>query len=90
MRVAGPVRMRPVLMTALATVMGMVPVVLSRGDGAEWRSPMAVLLIGGILSSTFLTLLVVPVFYGLAERARVLPARLRERLARTAWRIEPE
>jgi HAE1 family hydrophobic/amphiphilic exporter-1 len=75
MRAAGPVRLRPVLMTALATVMGMVPVVLSRGDGAEWRGPMAVLLIGGILSSTFLTLLVVPVFYVLAEQARRAPGR---------------
>jgi len=75
MRAAGRVRLRPVLMTALATVMGMVPVVLSRGDGAEWRSPMALLLIGGILSSTFLTLLVVPVFYVLAETLRGAPAR---------------
>ncbi|MFQ5515226.1 MAG: efflux RND transporter permease subunit [Myxococcota bacterium] len=68
---AGPVRLRPVLMTALSTVFGMLPVALSRADGAEWRNPMGILAVGGMLSSTFLTLLVVPVAYTLVEDARV-------------------
>jgi HAE1 family hydrophobic/amphiphilic exporter-1 len=60
---AGPVRLRPVLMTAVSTILGMLPVALGRGDGSEWRSPMGVIAIGGLATSTFLTLLVVPVFY---------------------------
>src|SRR5262249_52692103 len=62
---AGPRRMRPVLMTQLATVFGMIPVAISTSQGAEFRNAMGVLLIGGILSSTFLTLLIVPVAYTL-------------------------
>jgi HAE1 family hydrophobic/amphiphilic exporter-1 len=86
---AGPVRLRPVLMTALATVMGMVPVVLSESDAVEFRSPMAVLLIGGLLSSTFLTLLAVPVLYTLAEELRAAPARVGVWLAAARGRIAP-
>jgi HAE1 family hydrophobic/amphiphilic exporter-1 len=86
---AGPVRLRPVLMTALATVMGMVPIVLSESDAVEFRSPMAVLLIGGLLSSTFLTLLAVPVLYTLAEELRAVPARVGAWLAATRGRIAP-
>jgi len=62
---AGPRRMRPVLMTQLATVFGMIPVAISTSQGAEFRNAMGVLIIGGILSSTFLTLLIVPVAYTL-------------------------
>ena len=64
---AGPIRMRPVLMTAVATVFGMLPVALGRGDGSEWRNPMGVVAIGGLTASTFLTLLVVPVVYTLLD-----------------------
>ncbi|MCZ7537618.1 MAG: efflux RND transporter permease subunit [Acidimicrobiia bacterium] len=73
---AGPVRLRPVLMTALSTVFGMLPVALSRADGAEWRNPMGILAVGGMLSSTFLTLLIVPVVYTLVDDLRPLPARI--------------
>ena len=73
---AGPVRLRPVLMTALSTVFGMLPVALSRADGAEWRNPMGILALGGMLSSTFLTLLIVPVVYTLVDDLRPLPARI--------------
>ena len=62
---AGPRRTRPVLMTQLATVFGMIPVAISTSQGAEFRNAMGVLIIGGILSSTFLTLLIVPVAYTL-------------------------
>jgi len=77
---AGPVRLRPVLMTTLSTVFGMLPVALSRADGAEWRSPMGILAIGGMLSSTLLTMLVVPVFYTLVDDLRAAPARVRNRI----------
>jgi HAE1 family hydrophobic/amphiphilic exporter-1 len=66
---AGPVRLRPVLMTQFATIAGMIPVALARSDGAEFRNPMGVLVIGGLLSSTLLTLVVVPTMYTLAEDA---------------------
>jgi hydrophobic/amphiphilic exporter-1 (mainly G- bacteria), HAE1 family len=73
---AGPVRMRPVLMTSGALVFGMLPTVLSQGVGVEFRAPMATIMIGGLITSTALTLLVVPVVYSLldsaAERLRAL------------------
>jgi HAE1 family hydrophobic/amphiphilic exporter-1 len=67
---AGPVRMRPVLMTAVSTVFGMLPVAFGRGDGSEWRNPMGVVCIGGLATSTLLTLLVVPVVYTLLDQAQ--------------------
>ena len=67
---AGPIRLRPILMTTLAMIAGMIPVALARGDGAEMRVPMAVAIIGGLVSSTVLTLVVVPVFYGLLDRLK--------------------
>ena len=60
---AGPVRLRPILMTTIATVCGMFPVALQIGRASEMRSPMAVVVIGGLLLSTLLTLLVIPVMY---------------------------
>jgi HAE1 family hydrophobic/amphiphilic exporter-1 len=64
---AGPTRLRPILMTTLATVFGMLPLALGLGPGAEFRSPMAKAVIGGMLSSTLLTLVVVPVVYTLID-----------------------
>jgi hydrophobic/amphiphilic exporter-1 (mainly G- bacteria), HAE1 family len=66
-RRAGPVRLRPILMTALSTVAGMTPVALGLGAGAEQRAPMGTAIVGGMLTSTFLTLLVVPVVYTLMD-----------------------
>ncbi len=60
---AGPIRLRPILMTAFATVFGMLPLALGLGPGAEMRAGMARAVIGGMISSTFLTLIVVPVVY---------------------------
>lgn len=60
---AAPERLRPVLMTALAAVFGMFPVALSQSDGAEWRNPMGFIIIGGLTTSTLLTLVVVPAAY---------------------------
>jgi len=64
---AGPTRMRPVLMTALSTICGMLPVAFGQGDGSEWRNPMGVIAIGGLAASTLLTLLVVPIAYTLVD-----------------------
>jgi HAE1 family hydrophobic/amphiphilic exporter-1 len=60
---AAPERLRPVLMTALAAVFGMIPVALSQSDGAEWRNPMGFIIIGGLTTSTLLTMVVVPAAY---------------------------
>ncbi|HEX5099129.1 MAG TPA: efflux RND transporter permease subunit [Polyangiaceae bacterium] len=68
MREAGPVRLRPILMTSIATLMAAVPAALGLGEGSETRVPMAVAVIGGLLVSTALSLYVVPAFYVLAER----------------------
>lgn len=57
------IRTRPILMTALSTIIGMLPVALSKGSGAELRNGLAWVVIGGMLLSTFLTLIVVPVMY---------------------------
>ena len=60
---AGQTRLRPILMTTSAMVMGMVPLALGLGEGAEQRAPMAHAIIGGVMTSTLLTLVVVPVIY---------------------------
>jgi len=60
---AGPVRLRPILMTTFAMIFGMIPVAVGVGEGAETRSPMGIGVIGGLLTSLFLTLIVVPVAY---------------------------
>jgi HAE1 family hydrophobic/amphiphilic exporter-1 len=62
---AGPVRLRPILMTSLATLAAAVPPALALGPGAESRIPMAITVIGGVIVSTFFTLLVVPCAYSL-------------------------
>jgi multidrug efflux pump len=67
---AGPVRLRPILMTAVATLMAAVPSALGLGPGSETRGPMADAVIGGLVLSTALSLLVVPAFYLVADRAR--------------------
>jgi len=64
---AGPVRLRPILMTTFAMVFGMLPVALGLGEGAETRSPMGIAVIGGLLTSLFLTLVVVPAAYDLFD-----------------------
>jgi hydrophobic/amphiphilic exporter-1 (mainly G- bacteria), HAE1 family len=63
-------RLRPVLLTALATILGMIPMAISRSMGSEMRAPMAVTVIGGLTATTFLTLFVIPVLYSVFERIR--------------------
>lgn len=65
---AGPTRLRPILMTSAAMVLGMLPSALTRGEGSEFRAPMSIAVIGGVVASTFLTLVVVPVVYTWLDR----------------------
>ncbi|OGW58890.1 MAG: hypothetical protein A2V83_02700 [Nitrospirae bacterium RBG_16_64_22] len=64
---AGPTRLRPILMTSTAMILGMLPVAVSTASGSEFRSPMAIAIIGGLITSSLLTLVVVPVVYTLFE-----------------------
>jgi len=66
-------RLRPVLMTALVASLGFVPMALNTGTGAEVQRPLATVVIGGIISSTLLTLVVLPALYAMVERGRTLP-----------------
>jgi hydrophobic/amphiphilic exporter-1 (mainly G- bacteria), HAE1 family len=65
---AGPVRLRPILMTTIAMILGMLPSAMGRGEGSEFRSPISIATIGGLITSTLLTLVVVPVAYLLLAR----------------------
>lgn len=65
---SGASRLRPVLMTAFTTILGMVPMVLSRGEGSELWRPMGIVVIGGLLVSTIITLIVVPVMYAVMSK----------------------
>lgn len=67
---AGKARLRPILMTTSTTVLGLLPMALGFGDGAEIRTPMAITVIVGLLSSTILTLVVIPTVYNLVVRER--------------------
>ncbi len=73
---AGQVRLRPILMTTLAMIFGMLPMAIGAGDGGETQAPMGRAVIGGVITSTLLTLVVVPVAYSyldsLGKRARAL------------------
>lgn len=61
-------RIRPILMTALTTILGLVPLALGIGEGTEMNQPMAIVVIGGLISSTILTLFIVPIIYSLIEK----------------------
>ncbi|HEX5830441.1 MAG TPA: efflux RND transporter permease subunit, partial [Gemmatimonadaceae bacterium] len=64
---AGAIRLRPILMTTFALIAGMVPVALGRGEGGDFRAPLGIAVIGGVITSTFLTLLVIPTFYEIMD-----------------------
>ena len=69
---AGKARLRPILMTTTTTVLGLLPMALGLGEGAEIRTPMAITVIAGLISSTVLTLVVIPTVYSLFERKETL------------------
>ena len=79
---AGQLRLRPVLMTAFSTIFGMIPIAMATSDGAEWRNGMGIIVIGGLLSSTLLTLFVVPTVYTLFGDVRSIPQWIKQRLIR--------
>jgi len=67
---AGAIRLRPILMTTFALIAGMLPVALGHGEGAQFRAPLGVAVIGGVFTSTFLTLLVIPTGYEILDQWR--------------------
>src|SRR2546422_4504531 len=88
---AGPVRLRPIVMTTVAMILGMLPSAIGRGDGSEFRAPISIATIGGLVTSTLLTLVVVPVSYllltRLLERLRAFRASALSPGWRTAVRV---
>lgn len=67
---AGKVRLRPIVMTSLAMIFGMLPLALGNGEGSETRQAMAYAIIGGLITSTMLTLIVVPIVYVYLDNVR--------------------
>lgn len=67
---AGPKRLRPILMTSLTTILGLLPLALATGEGTEIQTPMSLVVIGGLISSTFLTLVVIPPIYTMFDNLR--------------------
>jgi len=67
---AGGIRLRPIIMTTVALIAGMTPIALSTGEGSSFRSPLGVAVIGGVITSTLLTLLVIPTFYEIMFEVR--------------------
>jgi len=73
---AGRVRLRPILMTTFAMIFGMLPVAMALSKGSEIRAPMAAAVIGGLVTSTLLTLVVIPVVYAMIDDLKRFVARL--------------
>jgi hydrophobic/amphiphilic exporter-1 (mainly G- bacteria), HAE1 family len=86
---AGRVRLRPIVMTTVTTVLGLVPMALGIGRGADLRAPLAVAVIGGLVFATALTLLVVPVVYQTLERVRLALAGERAATAAREGLVQP-
>jgi HAE1 family hydrophobic/amphiphilic exporter-1 len=77
---AGPTRLRPIVMTTSALVLAMMPLAMRLGEGSEWRAPMAVTVIGGLLTSTLLTLVLIPAVYTLMDDLQSVVGRLYQKL----------
>jgi multidrug efflux pump subunit AcrB len=86
---AGKVRLRPVLMTALAMVLGMLPMALALGEGGEQNAPLGRAVIGGLLVATFVTLFIVPVVYSVLRRKEPQAHRLDERFLEESQGAHP-
>jgi HAE1 family hydrophobic/amphiphilic exporter-1 len=87
---AGRIRLRPILMTTFALIAGMIPVALGHGEGADFRAPLGRAVIGGVITSTILTLLVIPTFYEILDGWRTRFAALAGRFigGTDAWRAK--
>ncbi len=81
---AGAIRLRPILMTTFALVAGMIPIALGSGEGAQFRSPLGVAVIGGVITSTLLTLVAIPTYYEILNQLREGFLKLAQRLVRPA------
>ena len=77
---AGSDRLRPILMTSATTILGLTPMALGLGEGAELRAPLAITVIGGLTVATLLTLIVIPVVYSMVDRHEEVRDRLAERM----------
>jgi len=87
---AGAIRLRPILMTTFALIAGMLPVALGRGEGAAFRAPLGVAVIGGVITSTLLTLVAIPTFYEILIESRSwLGIRVRRIFRSTRRGVEP-
>jgi len=82
------VRLRPILMTTLTTIFGMLPLALGMGWGAETRAPMAMVFIGGLVAAAAMTLVVIPVMYTYTEDAVALPGKMIRRLRKKGTSLE--
>jgi HAE1 family hydrophobic/amphiphilic exporter-1 len=69
---AGNVRIRPIIMTTLTTLLGLIPMAFSTGEGSEIRAPLAITVIGGLTISTILTMIIIPILYSVTEREKVV------------------
>jgi HAE1 family hydrophobic/amphiphilic exporter-1 len=87
LRIAGPTRLRPILMTTSALVLAMSPIALKLGEGSEWRAPMAVTVIGGLITSTLLTLVLIPAVYTILDDFQGFLSRAPGRLHNLALRL---
>jgi len=85
---AGPVRLRPIIMTSLAIILGMIPTAMAIGAAGAFRAPMAIAVVGGVFSSTLLSLVVVPVVYTILDDAMVAVSRLFHRNAQAVYQPE--
>jgi hydrophobic/amphiphilic exporter-1 (mainly G- bacteria), HAE1 family len=86
---AGAIRLRPILMTTMALIAGMIPVALGGGEGGMFRQPLGVAVIGGTITSTFLTLLVIPVAYEIVDEWREWAGRIVRRFRKPHKLHEP-
>ena len=84
---AGPVRLRPIVMTTVAMIFGMMPSAFGSGDGSEFRAPISIATIGGLITSTLLTLVVIPVAYLLVEGAVARVKAWRTTGVPAGWRV---
>ncbi len=82
--IAGNRRLRPIFMTTATTTLGLIPMAIGLGSGAEMRAPLAITVIGGLIFSTVLTLIIIPALYGTINRGLALPAARRARAHKEA------
>jgi HAE1 family hydrophobic/amphiphilic exporter-1 len=76
---AGGLRLRPILITAITTILGMIPMAIDKSEGSEFRAPMAVAIVGGLTTATFLTLYIIPILYSWMDR---FSSKLQKRMLR--------